>query len=57
VDFICHALLLCPGPRNRKLVVERILFHVKVCIDLPNYILYPKVAMAQQEVLLGVNKI
>jgi len=57
VDFICHALLLCPGPRNRKLVVERILFHVKVCINLPNYILYPKVAMAQQEVLLGVNKI
>ncbi len=56
VDFIFHDLLLCPRPRNRKLVMERVLSHVKVCKNLLDYILPTKIAMVQQEILVGVNK-
>jgi hypothetical protein len=49
-------LMFCPSPRNMKLVVKKTLFHVKICKYLPKYILPFKLAIAQQEVLAGVNK-
>jgi hypothetical protein len=39
--------MVCPGPMNKKLVMAKAIFHVKVCDDLPNYILLAKVTIAQ----------
>jgi hypothetical protein len=48
--------MVCPRPKNKKLVLDKAIFHVKVCEYLPSYILPIKVTITQQEVLAGVMK-
>ncbi len=54
-QFILSTLMVCLGPKNKKLVVDKTIFHVKVCEYLPSCILPIKVAIIQQ-VLAGVMK-
>ncbi len=54
--FVWDILMFCPGPRNMKLVLKKALFHVKIYKYLLDYILPSKLAIAQQEVLVGVSK-
>jgi hypothetical protein len=56
VEFILSTLMVCPGPKNKKLVLNKAIFHVKVCEYLPSCILSIKVAITQQEVRAGVMK-
>jgi hypothetical protein len=44
---IWDVLMFCPSPRNRKLILEKTLFHVKICKYLPNYILPFKLVIVQ----------
>jgi len=46
--FISKTLLVCPRPRNKKLVMGKTLSHVKVCDHMHDYILPSRVAIAQQ---------
>jgi hypothetical protein len=55
--FVWDILMFCPGPRNMKLVLKKASFHVKICKYLLDYILPFKLAIAQQEVLVGVSKV
>jgi hypothetical protein len=43
--FVWNILMFCLGPRNMKLVLEKTLFHVKICKYLLDYILPSKHAM------------
>jgi hypothetical protein len=54
---IWDVLMFYPSPRNRLLVLEKALFHVKIYKYLPNYILPFKLAIVQQEVLTKINKV
>jgi hypothetical protein len=56
VKFISKTLLVGPGPKNKKVMMEKTLSHVKVCDHMHDYILLSKVAIAQQEVLTGVMR-
>lgn len=47
-NFISKALMVCFGPKSRKLVMEKTLSYVKVCDDLPDYILPAETTIAQQ---------
>jgi hypothetical protein len=44
------------GPKNKKLVLNKIIFHAKVREFLLDHILPIKVTITQQEVLIGVMK-
>jgi hypothetical protein len=48
--------MLCPRPKNKKRMLDKAIFHVKVCEYLPIHIFPIKVAITQQEVLTGVMK-
>jgi len=48
--------MVCLRPKNKKLVLDKAIFHVKVCEYLPSCILPIKVAITQQEVLARVMK-
>jgi hypothetical protein len=54
--FILSTLMLCPRPKNKKRMLDKAIFHVKVCEYLPIHIFPIKVAITQQEVLTGVMK-
>jgi hypothetical protein len=41
-DFTSRTLMVDPRPMNRKLMMAKAISHVKVCNDLPNYILSTK---------------
>jgi hypothetical protein len=56
VSTLLECLKPCQGPMARKLVMERILSHSLIQNDLPNYILPQKDAMAQSQILQGLNK-
>jgi hypothetical protein len=56
VKFISKTLLVCLGPRNKNLVREKTFSHVKVCDHMHDYILPSKVAIVQQDVLVGVMR-
>jgi hypothetical protein len=55
VECILRNLDVCPGPRSRRLVIGRVLNHNRLCVDVPDYVLPKKVAVAQQEILRGVT--
>jgi len=55
-QFIFSTLMVCLRPKNKKLVLDKAIFHVKVCEYLPSCILPIKVAITQQEVLARVMK-
>jgi hypothetical protein len=55
--FVWDILMFCVGPRNMKLIIEEVLFHVKICKYLLDYILPFKLAIVQQEVLVGISKV
>jgi hypothetical protein len=54
--FVWDILMFCACPRNMKLVLEKTLFHVKICKYFLDYILPFKLTITQQEVLVGVSK-
>jgi hypothetical protein len=55
--FVWDILMFSAGSRNMKLVLEKALFHVKICKYFIDYILPFKLTIAQQEVLVGVSKV
>jgi hypothetical protein len=55
VECIQRNLDVCPGPRSRRSVIGRVLNHNRLCVDVPDYVLPKKVAVAQQEILRGVT--
>lgn len=56
VSTLLECLKPCPGPMARKLVMERILSNSLLQNDLPDYVLPRKDAMAQSQILEGLNK-
>jgi hypothetical protein len=44
--FISKTLMVCSRLKSRKLMMEKVLFHVKVCDDLLDYILPTKTIIA-----------
>ena len=50
VDCIQRHLDVCPGPRSRRSVIGRVLNHNRLSVDVPDYVLPKKVAVAQQEI-------
>jgi hypothetical protein len=54
--FISKALLVCLGPRNKKLVMEKTLSDVKVYDHMHDNILPSKVAIVQWEIFVRVMK-
>jgi hypothetical protein len=55
-EFILSTLMVFPRPKNKKLVLDKTIFHVKVCEYLLRLILPIKVAIIQQEVLTRLMK-
>jgi hypothetical protein len=55
-NYIFATLIICPGPQSKKLVLQRVLSNPKIQPNLLNHILPTKIAIAQQEVLVGINK-
>jgi hypothetical protein len=56
VSTLLKCLKPCPEPMATKLVMERILSHSLLQSDLPDYVLPQKDAMAQSQILEGLNK-
>jgi hypothetical protein len=56
VEFISKSLLVCANHVSRKAIMGKVFSHYKVRDNVPNYIMLPKVAIIQQEVIIGVNK-
>jgi len=54
--FILSTLIVCLGPKNKKLVLNKIIFHAMVREFLLDHILPIKVTITQQEVLIGMMK-
>jgi hypothetical protein len=56
VNFVNKALTTCPSPKNRKLVIGRFVFTPKIRDDTLECVLPTKLAIAQQEVLVGMRR-
>jgi hypothetical protein len=54
--FILSTLMVCLRLKNKKLVLDKTISHAKVREFLLDHILPIKVAIAQQEILIGVMK-
>lgn len=55
-NYIFATLIICPRPQNKKLVLQRVLSNPKIQPNLLDYILPTTIAIAQQEVLVRINK-
>jgi hypothetical protein len=47
VKFILSTLMVCLGPKNKKLMLDKAISHVKVREYFPNHVLPIKVAITQ----------
>ncbi len=56
VDFVCKELTTCLSPNNRKLVMGKFLANPKIKVNTSNYMLLTRLAIAQKEVMEGMNK-
>ncbi len=56
VDFISKTLTVCSRPKSKKLMMEKVFSHVKVCDDLLDYIFSANTTIVQKEVLDGMMK-
>ncbi len=56
VEFISKSLLVCHSHVSRKAIMGKVFSHYKVRDNVPDYIMPPKVAITQQEVIARVSK-